>query len=541
MGGTVFLEGSKESDKQIKNSTSKAWVLLRGWACPPVAGGILGYNYKHQSLKQDVECQHAGPRSYEDVMLWARNLLPGMLAAMSAQGAAVPRVLDKLQQTKLVLTSSYSGMGVAEMCVPFLQDAFQEHGIKLSFRYHASRDYDELCRKMLLHAEFERSHVFGDIFDFVTTTCSEKLFDLQKDCHERLARALSGKTGSEKRTLSVQHGRNFAVKALGVLGSSSPPHKQGYCFRHQKVCPFWPPSSSDVWHVEIAGSTCTPWSSSGKHLGWLDKESVACLVWMHAVAGVRPAIVVHECTPSFDVEIMLRFFQDGYVGSSLVFSPLDLGIPCNRPRRYTVLLRKDLSSSPSPRVTLFSEETFLQLVGARVASCAAMFLRATAEEVRELLQHMADQRHVVLPHDMSLSSVSASALLSPWHRQNLQKYKSALNGNAEFEGATEIIVDLSQDADERSRMSRVMPCLLRRSLLYAVKARRPLTPSEWFCVQCLPISLPADNNFASFVPWLPHMLRSLSRNQVQQLAGNSMVLPAMGSVLLAALLSAACC
>ncbi|CAE7037690.1 unnamed protein product [Symbiodinium sp. CCMP2456] len=489
---------------------------------------------------EDVEFQRAGPRTFEDVMLWARNFLPGMLAAMSAQGARVPRVLDKLQRTKLVLTSSYSGMGVAEMSVPFLQDAFQERGVKLSVRYHASRDHDELCRKMLLHAEFgssQESHVFGDIFDFVTTTCSTELLDLQQECHQRLARALSGKTGPQKRSLSVQHGRNFAVKALGVLGSASPPYQQGHCFRHQKVCPFWPPSSSDAWHVEIAGSTCTPWSSSGKHLGWLDKESVPCLVWMHAVAGVRPAIVIHECTPTFDVEVMLRFFQDDYVGSSLVFGPLDLGIPCNRLRRYTVLLRKDLCASPSPRVLLFSEETFLQLVGARVASCAAMFLRATAEEVRELVQHMADQRHVVLPHDTSESAINASALLSPWHRQNLQKYKSALAGNAELEGAAEIIVDLSQDADERPRMSCMMPCLLRTSLLYALKARRPLTPSEWFCVQCLPMSLPADNDFASFVPWLPHMLRSLSRNQAQQLAGNSMVLPAMGSVLLAAVLS----
>ena len=71
-----------------------------------------------------------------------------------------------------------------------------------------------------------------------------------------------------------------------------------------------------------------------------------------------------------------------------------------------------------------------------------------------------------------------------------------------------------------------------------MQAARPLHPLEILAVQCLPVTLDPQSAFVRFCPWPVELLESLSRNQATNVAGNTMFLPAVGSVLLLALLSA---
>ena len=120
----------------------------------------------------------------------------------------------------------------------------------------------------------------------------------------------------------------------------------------------------------------------------------------------------------------------------------------------------------------------------------------------------------------------------------LGKYKSVLQVSPRYSGRTAVFVDLSQDAEQRPRVSEIIPCLLRSSFLYSMQAARPLHPLEILAVQCLPVTLDPESAFVRFCPWPVELLESLSRNQATNVAGNTMFLPAVGSVLLLALLSA---
>ena len=105
------------------------------------------------------------------------------------------------------------------------------------------------------------------------------------------------------------------------------------------------------------------------------------------VKVASPGSIVNECTPFFDVEILERVLQQTHVCSTTVFGPTDMGVPCNRVRRYTVLIRKDVSSN----LGLFSQDTFRQLITAPIATDANVFLRASPRQIQAFMNDMAEQ------------------------------------------------------------------------------------------------------------------------------------------------------
>ena len=214
-----------------------------------------------------------------------------------------------------------------------------------------------------------------------------------------------------------------------------------------------------------------------------------------------------------------------------------MGLPCNRGRRYTILLRRDLCSRLNvPRVLLFDADKFQRLIAAKLVASADIFLRAPPEAVHACLKELAEQRGVHLPNG---DPACVELLLSPWLRSQVENYQQLLTKKGMWPAQNEICVDLSQSAIDRPRCGAITPCLLRSSFLFALKARRPVLPVEYLCIQCIPLTLPPQSEFADCCPWTPEFIASLPRAQILGLAGNSMVVPAVGSVLMAALLCAA--
>ena len=427
-------------------------------------------------------------------MLWAQKLLPRMLAAVSDCGFPLSCVLRKLNEVKVVVTTSYSGLGVPEIACSFLQNALQKQECSPEFVLHGCRDVDVLCRKMLIASRFHSEHVFGDILETVSPECVQRLQQLQGQSRFAYDTQAAGRPTARKRELAQQIGRDFAVQALRVLESSGLTRTCScHCYNHVQTCPLWPSPSENTWHVEVGGNTCTPWSTQGKHGLWLDEANIPCLVWFHGLRVSKPSIIINECTPNF-VEILQRMMDEQYISATVVFGPVEMGIPCSRPRRFTVLVRRDLCKRQRvPPLILFEEDRFLGIIAAKMVANADMFLRATPQDVQQYAAHLAKQRGVALPDDVILAS---SLLLSPWLRNQLTNYRSVLNSKGKLPLDSEFFVDLSQSAYDRARMSHIIPCLLRNSVLFAMKANRPLTPAEYFCVQCLPITLAEGNEFA---------------------------------------------
>ena len=55
-----------------------------------------------------------------------------------------------------------------------------------------------------------------------------------------------------------------------------------YCEEHGKHCCISPKATAelaDCFWIEIAGTTCTPWSVMGNQMGWLGRHTLPCLVF----------------------------------------------------------------------------------------------------------------------------------------------------------------------------------------------------------------------------------------------------------------------
>eukprot|EP00969_Alexandrium_andersonii_P274883 12149436-Alexandrium_andersonii.AAC.1 len=78
----------------------------------------------------------------------------------------------------------------------------------------------------------------------------------------------------------------------------------------------------------------------GKRKRWCAKSALAFLAWCFDTRSAQPDAIVHECTSDFDTHYLELLFIGMYILQTLVFTPVDVGYPASRPRRYTLLLHR---------------------------------------------------------------------------------------------------------------------------------------------------------------------------------------------------------
>ena len=236
----------------------------------------------------DEDFSVAGPRTFEDMMLWANKSLSAACAAVSksAEGVNVPDMFRKISQTRLVFTTSYSGLGAPDISLPFLQDALRKQGCELAYEVYSCTDIDPRCRRVLAaHGEATRSeHMLGDLLDKISGAQLEVLQAKQDHFMELYQTAAAKEPATAvKKNLLLKHGRDFVDDCLLYLsGLTMGKDTACHCYKHAGPCKIWPSEDRQTMHVEVAGNTCTPWSRSGKQMGWLDRASIPCVVWIHS-------------------------------------------------------------------------------------------------------------------------------------------------------------------------------------------------------------------------------------------------------------------
>lgn len=84
-----------------------------------------------------------------------------------------------------------------------------------------------------------------------------------------------------------------------------------HCSCHGKECPHFPVDDSGStnrrFHIEVAGSPCVPFvrgGAFGTSLGFLHPVTVPFYIWLFSVRQVRPGVILHECVPGFDPEVI---------------------------------------------------------------------------------------------------------------------------------------------------------------------------------------------------------------------------------------------
>jgi site-specific DNA-cytosine methylase len=293
---------------------------------------------------------------------------------------------------RVVVTTTYSGMGCAEMVCPMISSAWASLGAQVSFKLYSATDVDATCRRVLqCHKEDSQpEHVFGDVLERIPKALRDSL--IRKG--ERLRALLAARAceaerqGMQVDALSAYKAEQTKRLGLKYVAAVKAAFRQRvfsldqecWCHRHRRMCQTCPVARAEsasnrcgptpgfspgrqtpgeakgALHIEIAGTTCVAWSSMGAGQGWLRESSLPCLVWCHWVLHSEPDIVIHECTRSFDQSLLQDILGSKYVVESAVTTPTDFGIPANRHRKYTLCrLKRRIAALVAPSASSRAE------------------------------------------------------------------------------------------------------------------------------------------------------------------------------------------
>ena len=69
---------------------------------------------------------------------------------------------------------------------------------------------------------------------------------------------------------------------------------------------------SQMW-LEVAGSTCHAWSTQGTNGRTCHESFRTFLLFINEVAELVPTVLIHECTPLFNIDLLTFFIGHKYV------------------------------------------------------------------------------------------------------------------------------------------------------------------------------------------------------------------------------------
>lgn len=189
-----------------------------------------------------------------------------MVAALAAffadRGGDLLQHLRKIPRT-IILTTTYSGMGCAEMSSRFVEAALRKKGLSLTFKFHSAMDCDPLCRSTLQALNPGPDHIFGDIYELVTPAIKDKLFSLQLKHRQKLEKEVEEHSLSNRgrNVLIAKRGQAFmkeAAKYLHCCCASVRVDKPLHCHKCGGLCRVAPEVDRDALYIEMAGPSCLP-------------------------------------------------------------------------------------------------------------------------------------------------------------------------------------------------------------------------------------------------------------------------------------------
>jgi hypothetical protein len=249
--------------------------------------------------------EFAGPKSFKDIFEFANVLVEKFLQEDTLPGSR-PRLASEMHQKRIVLTSSYSGIGSAEWAVHFVKHALAKvAGIEIEVLFWSACDRDAVCRNVLKNHKQHPLHIFTDLRDRIPPQAYEDLEGLYTQHRQRLDDGQYA-TIVEKQAACRIIGDEFFEAACTLLDNSDLKVTQARCTICNAQCPLVPPlQEHDIW-IEVGGNTCTPWSVNGKREGWLDYNGLPSLAWTFWCKGARPHFILNECTPRWPGETVWK-------------------------------------------------------------------------------------------------------------------------------------------------------------------------------------------------------------------------------------------
>lgn len=310
---------------------------------------------------------------------------------------------------------------------------------------------------------------------------------------------------------------------------AKPGRLTAHCYRHDCLCPVLEEPRSDWQGLRgnVAGVNCYDWSSMGKQHGWLGSGAFPFLQWLRERLLNREDWIVVECVVGFDHEMLQTLLGKLYELHVLTFLPTLFGIPVMRNRKYMILLKTG-SLRWHRNVSRYGiQETFEGLFRRRLQLAGDVLCRAPASMVGDSARALAVRRGFP-PARASGKAWKPMQVICPGVRRRIAEHTAAAVAAGHGERPA-IISNVSQTAPF-SNPSALMavPALLRGSSLWSMRLQRFVLPIEHLEIQGYNIF---DQESKCKCDIAGH-LRELPQAHIKSMAGNSMHLAAVGTVIM---------
>ena len=467
-----------------------------------------------------------GPCTYLETFGWPEVMLSRALEQLQPDEAKSP---FRSPEYGVQFTSSYTGMGMAEVAALVVKDVLAKSAnIKVNVEWHAQADTSAECRS--LHSS---KHVFSDLADRVADDLWEALCDLQSFHRDGLIVKVEAGEQLSRPQIKLA-GDRFLKEACSLLNSSRDGFKdRAPCVNCNRMCRWSPPppKKGEIW-VEVAGNTCTPWSVRGKSWGWLDVQSLPALVWAFSLkfAPAMPDIIINECVPSFPAEAFFSQVFPGSVVRSTTFSPVDLGLPVNRLRRYSLIFPKQ--SSPVYGMVPWDTQVLSDFAFRKLHLRGSVFFQASPELVKEFMDELAAAKQMPPRHGGKTYACEAVMQSGDKIRMNQYKQKAMEGGYHNMD----LNIDVAQTVNYGG-MLEVLPTFVRNSSIYNFHHKRLMMPLEQLSALGLPFFLADDHPLREAVPLSTlEDIYACEKKPLKSMIGNAMHLAQVGAALLWAFL-----
>ena len=477
-----------------------------------------------------------GPDSYTASFDWASNFLKVLAASSNIDAGDFASGFQARAPKKVVLTTTYSGMGCAEASCKFIVAALQQvFGVDVPIEFHSAMDNSGLCRKVLASMEFGPAHIFGDIYELITPQVKQELFRLQKVHIRRFLRARKAAQEGSKTALVHQHGQAFMRAACNALSRVVfRRDKKAWCYNCEGNCTISPGGAqpeTGVLFIEVGGHTCTPWSLAGNRMSWLSSDAIPGLIWLHWIKTRNVHHFIDECSPNFDTDAIVEILK-AYKVYPLVFSPCDLGLPSSRRRKYTHCIHGSLGLP----LRQWDLANLRGLAFRQLNTHATMYFCAPEEELRDHCNTMARKRGLQRRYRWRYNTVMSVAdrIRRDGYIQRATENGLLKKGTQEPHDGTDVIINVMQSSSHHRLLKPYAPALMRKSQLYSLKLKRGMLPLETLCVQGFPLWV-GDEGVEALSCLSIDFLKTLKASELRSLTGNSMQLAAVGTAILFAL------
>ena len=210
----------------------------------------------------------------------------------------------------------------------------------------------EKPRSALLQCSPESpQHVFGDMLSIFPPDKVSKMKIIQKVLVKEHAREMRQDPSGRERSIAERGGMLF--DALDGLLAGMEPLSSGWCYKHQRMCPF-PAVPPEQFAFHCSGSTCVDYSCrSRKRLRELGYNTIVFCVWAKLRQVRCEELIVHECVLSHpSLRLMQRYLGSTHFVWTWIMCPSYQGHPATRRRRFTIALHRGRVRTPlchSPR------------------------------------------------------------------------------------------------------------------------------------------------------------------------------------------------